>query len=159
MKKAFEPIINKNSTILILGTMPGEKSLKLQQYYGNKGNHFWKLIFTIYGEGFTMDYEARIELLHKHNIALWDVLQYCEREGSLDSKIRNEIPNNFTAFYSRHPNIKKVFFSSKKAAAYYDKYIARKEGLTYDVLPSPSGANATATFEQKLDIWKNKLLQ
>lgn len=159
MKKAFEPIVSQNSTILILGTMPGEKSLEMQQYYGNRGNHFWKIMFEVYREEFTTDYDLRLALLNKQNIALWDVLQYCEREGSLDSNIKNEIPNNFTEFYRQYPGIKRVYFSSKKAAAYYDKYIGRESNTEYDILPSPSGANASMPFKTKLEIWQNKLLR
>jgi len=158
MKKAFQPIATKTSSILILGTMPGEKSLELQQYYGNRGNHFWKIMFAMLNEPFTTDYSERVALIKKHDIALWDVLQFCEREGSLDSKIKNEAANDFEAFYKVYPNIKHVFFSSKNAAAYYDKYVGRREGLLYDVLPSPSGANATKSYVQKLEEWQKKIL-
>jgi len=82
----------------------------------------------------------------------------CERIGSLDSKILNEVPNNFDEFYKMHPNIRYVFFSSKNAAAYYDKYIGRRENIYYDILPSPSGANATKSYLEKLEIWKEKIL-
>ena len=154
MKKAFDPIVTPHSRILILGTMPGEKSLELQQYYGNRGNQFWKLLFMITAEAFTSDYEARINLLHRYKIALWDVLQYCERQGSLDSNIKND----FEAFYNKYPNIKHVYFSSKNAAKYYDKYVGRNERLIYHVLPSPSGANATKSFTEKLTEWREKIL-
>lgn len=158
MKKAFTPIVSMSSKILILGTMPGEKSLKLQQYYGNRGNHFWKIMFEMFGIPFSDDYDERINLLMKHGIALWDVLQFCEREGSLDSNIKNEIANDFEAFYNAHPNIMHVFFSSKNAAKYYDKYVGRRNNIVYDILPSPSGANATKSFKEKLQEWKEKIL-
>lgn len=158
MKRAFPPIADSDSTILILGTMPGEKSLELQEYYGNRGNQFWKLLYTILGKEFSLNYEDRKRLLKDNKIALWDVLAFCEREGSLDSNIKNEVPNDFEEFYSGHPQIKKVFFSSKNAEKYYDKYVGRKDNLTYNTLPSSSGANATLSFSQKLEIWKNILI-
>lgn len=158
MKKAFPPIIDSQSKILILGTMPGEKSLEIQEYYGNRGNQFWKLLFTLINKDFSYDYIIRKKLLKENSIALWDVLQYCEREGSLDSKIKNEIPNDFETFYKAYPNIKNVFFSSKNAALYYDKYVGKKESITYEILPSPSGANASKSFAEKLQIWKGKIL-
>ncbi|AWH85851.1 DNA-deoxyinosine glycosylase [Flavobacterium album] len=158
MKKAFPPIADINSQIVILGTMPGEKSLELQEYYGNKGNQFWKLLFTIFNTEFTHDYNEKQKLLKTHHIAVWDVLGYCEREGSLDSRIRNEVPNDFATFYKEYPNIKNVLFSSKNAAAYYDKYVGRKGGIDYAVLPSPSGANASMSFAKKLEAWKEKIL-
>jgi len=157
MKKAFDAIVTSSSKILILGTMPGEKSLLLQEYYGNKGNQFWRLLFAVYNTAPKTDYNDKIQFLYEHNIALWDVLQYCEREGSLDSRIKNEVANNFESFYAEYPGIKKVFFSSKNAAAYYDKYVGRKASIEYNILPSPSGANATMSFMQKLEIWREKL--
>lgn len=158
MKKAFEPIVDIYSKILILGTMPGEKSLEIQQYYGNKGNQFWKLMFSLFNKEFSSDYDERKQLLKDHNISVWDVLQYCEREGSLDSAIKNEIANDFSSFYAKYPNIKHVLFSSKNAANYYDKYVGKRKGIDYEVLPSPSGANATKSFSEKLEIWKEKIL-
>lgn len=155
MKKAFTPIADACCTVLILGTMPGEKSLEVQEYYGNRGNQFWRLLFTIFGKEISHDYNDKLILLAENHIALWDVLQYCEREGSLDSNIKNEVPNDFKKFYAEHPGISKVFFSSKNAAAYYDKYIGKKAHLSYTTLPSPSGANASMSFSQKLEIWLN----
>ena len=158
MKKAFNPIVGDNCTILILGTMPGEKSLELQQYYGNRGNQFWKLLFDIFDKPLSHDYNERKLLLKQNGIALWDVLQYCERVGSLDSNIKNERANDFDNFYKKYPKIKHVFFSSKNAAAYYDKYIGRKAKIKYDTLPSPSGANATMKYAAKLLVWREKIL-
>lgn len=158
MKKAFPPIIDTESKILILGTMPGEKSLELQEYYGNRGNQFWRLLFGLMDEELSHDYKVKINFLKEKHIALWDVLEYCEREGSLDSRIKNEIANDFKSFYKSYPNIKHVFFASKNAAIYYDKYVGKSAGVTYEILPSPSGANATKSFVEKLQIWGEKIL-
>lgn len=158
MKKAFPPIIDTESKILILGTMPGEKSLELREYYGNRGNQFWRLLFGLMGKELSHDYTVKINFLKENHIALWDVLEYCEREGSLDSKIKNEISNDFKSFYKSYPDIQYVFFSSKNAAVYYDKYVGKSAGITYEILPSPSGANATKSFAEKLQIWREKIL-
>jgi hypoxanthine-DNA glycosylase len=88
LKCSFAPIADKDSKVLLLGTMPGQRSLKLQQYYGHKRNHFWKIIFHLFDKPFTDDYERKIELLLSNKIALWDVLQTCEGKGSLDSNIK-----------------------------------------------------------------------
>ncbi|MBL7867356.1 MAG: DNA-deoxyinosine glycosylase [Flavobacterium lindanitolerans] len=154
MKQAFPPLVNQNSRILILGTMPGEKSLELQEYYGNKGNSFWKLLFTLFNRPLPKEYIEKKQLLEENNIALWDVLAYCERTGSLDSNIKNEKANDFESFYKQYPNIKHVFFSSKNASNFYDKYVGRKKDLQYSILPSPSGANASKSFLQKLEEWE-----
>jgi len=158
MKKAFPPLIDKYSTILILGTMPGEKSLELQQYYGNRGNQFWKIMFHIFNKPLSDNYNERQNLLEYYNIAVWDVLAFCEREGSLDSRIKNEKANDFENFYQQFPAINNVLFSSKNAATYYDKYVGRRENIKYDILPSPSGANASKSFTEKLSIWSEKIL-
>lgn len=158
MKKAFPPFVNQDSKILILGTMPGEKSLELQEYYGNRGNQFWRLLFTMFNLPLSHEYGEKIKFLHDHHIAVWDVLESCERDGSLDSRIKNECPNDFKSFYLDHPHIKDVFFSSKNAAAYYDKYVGRRNDINYYILPSPSGANATKSFQQKLEEWTDKIL-
>ena len=154
MKKALPPIVNGESTILILGTMPGEKSIARQQYYANPGNSFWKIIFKIFDEPFSPDYECRLELLKKHRIALWNVLSHCEREGSSDHKIRNEHPNDFEKFFDRYPNITRVYFESHAAARYYAKYAKMKEGIACVTLPSASGQNARMRFEEKCLRWK-----
>jgi hypoxanthine-DNA glycosylase len=158
IKKAFAPIVDENSKILILGTMPGERSLQQQQYYGHKGNQFWKLIFTLVDRPLSDNYEEKKQLLLNKGIALWDVLEYCERTSSADSAIKNECPNDFGAFYKNFPGIQNVFFSSGKAAELYTKYIVRDEKLSYHQLPSPSGANTWKTFEEKLAEWKKVLM-
>lgn len=154
MKKAFPPLVYKDSKILILGTMPGEVSLQAEQYYANKGNQFWKLLYAVFDTDHELDYEQRKLLLKKNKIAVWDVLASCEREGSLDSNIKNEEVNDFKTFYNKYPGIEYIFFSSKNAEKYYNRYIKKSSDKIYYVLPSPSGANATKTFIQKLEEWK-----
>jgi hypoxanthine-DNA glycosylase len=154
LKKALNPLVHPDSAILILGTMPGEQSLLHQQYYANKGNHFWKLLYAVLGETFSTDYAERKKLLFDNRIALWDVLSHCEREGSLDSRIKNEIANDFDTFYTSHPSIRAVFFSSKAAEKYYERHAGKKNGIYYHTLPSPSGANASMSFIQKLEKWQ-----
>jgi TDG/mug DNA glycosylase family protein len=153
-KIAFPPIADSNSRILLLGTMPGERSLSLQQYYGHAGNHFWKIMYSLFDQPFTKDYEERKKLLLDNGIALWDVLEYCEGVGSLDSNIINEKANDFNTFYNNHPAVKHVFFTSKQAAEYYDAYVKRKSHLNYYLLPSPSRMNTWKTFDEKLHEWK-----
>lgn len=157
VKIAFPPIVDSSSTVLLLGTMPGDRSLSLQQYYGHAGNHFWKLIYTLFNQPVHPNYESRKQFLLDHGIALWDVLASCTCEGSLDSNIKNEVVNDFAAFYKEHPAIKHVFFDSKKAQQFYLKYVKKSEDKIYHFLPSPSGANASKTFAQKLDAWKELL--
>ena len=153
MKSAFPPLVDCNSKILILGSMPGDKSLELQQYYGHPGNQFWKILFTLFNEPFTTDYETRKQLLKNHHIALWDVLSHCERIGSSDSNIKNEIPNDFASFYREYPQIKHVFFDSKNVARFYKKHVGLNPDLNYYEIPSPSGLYASKPFVEKVKEW------
>lgn len=158
VKTAFPPVVDENCHILLLGTMPGDRSLRLQQYYGHSGNHFWKLVYRLFNQVPDPDYTARKQFLLNHRIALWDVLASCTCEGSLDSNIKNEVVNDFSIFYSKYPAIKHVFFDSKKAEQLYLRHVGKSEDKVYHLLPSPSGANASKTFEQKLHQWKEILL-
>ncbi|MBF4516648.1 DNA-deoxyinosine glycosylase [Flavobacterium sp. ANB] len=151
---SFAPITSENANILILGTMPGTKSLELNQYYGHKQNNFWKFMFTILKEDFSDDYQIRKALLQKNNIALWDVLQFCDRIGSLDSAIKNEIANDFESFLKTHPNIKTILFNGQKAAAFFKKYVHLNKPYNLITLPSSSPANASQSFNLKLEEWK-----
>jgi hypoxanthine-DNA glycosylase len=153
MKNGLLPLVDDNSVILILGTMPGEKSIALQQYYGNRGNHFWKILFSVFRQPFDTEYAVRKKLLATHRIALWNVLAACERPGSADHKITNEVVNDFASFHAQYPGIKYVFFESKSAQQFYAKYVCAQPGIIYDTLPSTSGLNAGISFEQKLQAW------
>ena len=151
---SFATISSKKSKILILGTMPGTKSLELNQYYGHNQNNFWKFLFSILEEEFSYDYETRKELLIKKNIALWDVLQFCDRVGSLDSAIKNEIANDFENFLENHPTINVIIFNGQKAAAFFKKYVHLKKEYKQITLPSTSPANAGKAFQDKLHEWE-----
>ena len=94
--KSFQPNINMKSEILILGSMPGVKSLEMCQYYAHPQNRFWKLMgkFCKTDNLQELNYQEKLRILLKNKIALWDVIQSCERNGSLDSNIQNETPND-----------------------------------------------------------------
>lgn len=151
---SFNPISNSNSSVLILGTMPGIKSLELQQYYGHPYNNFWKFITKLLQKELSDDYEKRKSILLENGIALWDVLQFCDRIGSLDSAIKNEVPNDIEAFLKEHPAIKTIAFNGQKAAALFKKHITLEKTYEFIILPSSSPANAGKTFELKLNEWK-----
>lgn len=158
VKTAFPAVVDEHCSILLLGTMPGDRSLRMQQYYGHPGNHFWKLIYALFDLPVAQDYEARKGFLLQHGIALWDVLESCTCEGSLDSNIKNEVVNDFAAFYTAYPKIGHVFFDSKAAEKFYIRHVKKSADKIYHLLPSPSGANASKTFAQKLDAWRELLL-
>ena len=150
---SFPPIINENSKILILGSIPGVKSLEMQQYYAHPQNKFWKIICEIFNEEFTTNYQQRIEILEKHHIALWDVIDTCERKGSLDSEIRNEEANKIEELLQNFPNIKAIFCNGQKSHKNLQKILGKKIRLPIIVLPSTSPAYAGLSYFDKLKLW------
>lgn len=155
--QSFPPIVDDGSKILILGSMPGAASLSQQQYYAHPQNAFWKLLFAIHEVPFSTVYADRVRLLQDHHIALWDVLQNCEREGSLDSNICNEVPNDFSSFFSQYPKIKHVLFNGQVAYKYFKKYVGLDSHKTYTLLPSTSPAHAGKSFQDKLQVWSSSI--
>lgn len=153
IKYSFLPISNPNARVLILGTMPGAQSLALSQYYGHPQNAFWKIMFALFDIPYSKDYEERKNLLLTNQIAVWDVLEACIREGSLDSAIQEEVPNDIHSFLKSHPNIRHIFFNGQKAAAFFKKYIKLDEQYHLTTLPSTSPAHAGKSFEAKLKEW------
>ena len=154
LKKALQPLIDNATVILIMGTMAGEQSIAKQEYYANRGNLFWKILFAVFEEEFSTSYEDRKALLKKHNIGLWNVLKSCKREGSSDATITEETINDFENLHKQFPNIKYVFFESKAAAKYFQKYAVPQKNVTYMTLPSTSGLNAVLTAAEKMEQWK-----
>ena len=158
MIQSFLPLLPEKPTVLILGTMPGIVSLQQQQYYGHPRNHFWKIIASLFNsEILPQEYEERKSMLLANKIALWDVLQFCDREGSLDVAIKNPVPNPILELLSQKPSITKIIFNGKESHKLFVKYFGVLENLNYEVVPSTSPAN-TMNFEIKLEFWRKALL-
>lgn len=150
---SFPPISRADATILVLGTMPGKASLQAGQYYAHGRNVFWKIVASILGFDVSLAYEDRVSHLVEGGIALWDVLQLCTREGSLDSEIRDHVPNDFRAFFKKHGKVKRVCFNGGKAMRLFKALDGVPEGLEYVQLPSTSPANAAVAFAKKRAEW------
>ncbi|MDR5738841.1 MULTISPECIES: DNA-deoxyinosine glycosylase [unclassified Caballeronia] len=152
----FPPIGGHATHTLILGSFPGVASLAATQYYAHPRNQFWRLVGAVIDEPLhELAYEERLVRLMKHGIGLWDVLAACDREGSLDSAIRNASPNDFAAFRERFPMLRKVCFNGKTSGKFAPVIAAA--GYATLVLPSSSPANAILSFDQKLRIWRDIL--
>lgn len=150
---SFPAIVDEQSEILILGSVPGVKSLEMQQYYAHPQNQFWKIMFHLFDKEFSSDYKRKIALLKKNKIALWDVIESCERKGSLDTEIRNEIDNNIPELIDNHPNIKTIFCNGQKSYKNLIKILGKDFKIPILVLPSTSPLH-TIKFEEKLESWK-----
>lgn len=151
---SFLPIVDEHSRVLILGSMPGVESLRLQQYYANPRNQFWKIIYSLFNKEPNSNYEERIAFIKSKKIAVWDVIETCYREGSLDSNIQAEKVNDFSALFEAYPNLKTVLFNGGKAYETYKKWIGfgTIPNLTFHKLTSSSPAN-TRKYEEKLREW------
>lgn len=150
---SFPPIINEDSKILILGSVPGVKSLEMQEYYAHPQNKFWRIIFELFDENFTENYEDKINILKKNKIALWDVIDTCERKGSLDSEIRNEEANDIELLLKTYPNIKAIFCNGGKSFRNLKKILKGNSNIGVYLLPSTSPLH-TISYEKKLEEWK-----
>lgn len=156
-KTSFDPISNSNTTILILGTMPGDKSLALGEYYGHPRSRFWKIISTITGNNLPLTYIDKKTLLLKSQIGIWDVAHKANRKGSLDSAIEDEEPNDLDSFIATHKNLKVIGFNGTKSEALFDKYFGRKSEIKYISLPSTSPANTGIDFDNICKVWRQVL--
>jgi len=160
--RSFAPIADKRAEILILGSMPGEASLKAQQYYAHPQNAFWRIMAELLGFDSAAGYATRVRELKAARIAVWDVLQTCVREGSLDSDIQRDtqVANDFAAFLRAHAKIRRVFFNGAKAQACFAQHVLPRldaRGIRYARLPSTSPAHAALSFQRKLTAWRKIL--
>ncbi|HBO58633.1 MAG TPA: DNA-deoxyinosine glycosylase [Alphaproteobacteria bacterium] len=157
MPDCFAPSVDFACTKLILGSMPGVKSLEQAQYYAHPQNAFWRIMAALFGAPYPLaSYDDKLNLLLSRHIALWDVISTCARDGSLDSDIRDAVPNDFERFFKQYPNIKTVFFNGQKAYNSFTKSFKTApfvNALTLVPLPSTSPANAHLSFNDKLTAW------
>jgi hypoxanthine-DNA glycosylase len=152
---SFPYFIDSKTEILILGTMPGAISLAKQEYYANPRNHFWKILYTLFAAlPIPENFEEKVQFIKSNKIGLWDVLENCERKGSLDIHIKNQKENDFEDLLKNFPSITKIAFNGKQSHSFFSKKFGQIEGITYFVMPSTSPAN-TMTFENKLKIWSS----
>ena len=150
----FEPIIDKSSKILILGSFPSFESFKKSFYYGHKQNQFWKLLSSVFDDKEPKTKEEKIKFLKKHEIALWDMVKSCKRVNSLDSSLKEIEVNDIKKLLEEFPNIEAIFFTSRTSQKLFEKNFKDLK-IPRFYLPSPSPAYKKMTFEEKLHIWKN----
>lgn len=157
----FPPIAGPQARILILGSLPGQASLRQQQYYAHPQNAFWKMMGRLFGAGPELPYEERTLRLIESSIALWDVCAAAQRAGSLDAAIvpSSVAANDFCAFLEGQPDIGLICFNGGKAAELYRRLVLpglpnSLSAISRLTLPSTSPAFAAMSFEDKLSRWK-----
>jgi len=158
---SFAPIAAKDAQILILGSMPGIKSLQEQQYYAHPRNAFWAIMANLYDFDLSLSYPARCQQLKLHKVAVWDVLKSCRRPGSLDQHIESDsmVANDFSTFLKALSQIKHIFFNGGKAEQVFKRYVLptlthEQQNIIFQGLPSTSPAHASISFEEKLSHWQ-----
>jgi hypoxanthine-DNA glycosylase len=158
MPTGLPPIVDDRTTVLVLGSMPGEVSLRKQQYYGHPRNAFWPIMSELLGFDVRADYPTRLSHVSSAGVGLWDVLRLCDRPGSLDSAIQRDgmEVNDFERLFASHSAITRVFFNGAKADQVFRRMIAPTlhASLEYRRLPSTSPANAAIPYEKKLQAWR-----
>ncbi len=147
------PLFSENSKTLILGSFPSVKSREAAFFYGHPQNRFWSVIAEVFESRKPENIEEKKQLALSNNLALWDVIEQCEIEGSADSTIREVKANDLSVIIDNCP-IERIFVNGKTAEKYYNKYTFPKTGIKAICLPSTSPANAAWSFEKLIDAWK-----
>lgn len=158
---SFSPVVGIDPQVLILGSIPGIRSLQLQQYYAHPQNSFWRILGDICKFDPELDYPTRLGCLTSRGIALWDTLQACERSGSMDDHIQKgtEVPNDVAGLLVSHPTIRAVAFNGGRSWQAFERRILpaisepQRARFLWRRLPSTSPANARTSFNKKLELW------
>ena len=155
---SFPPIISSSPKVLILGSMPSLRSIDDHQYYAHPQNSFWWIMSQIIKFPLELDYSARITKVQEAGVCIWDVLNTCQRDGSLDSNIvrDSEVPNDIVGFLKKYSSISVIGFNGAAAKAIFKRHnmLPSYDLLSLSQLPSTSPAYASMKKEQKLDAWR-----
>lgn len=153
-KRCFPPVVDARTRLLVLGSLPGAKSLAAQQYYANPQNRFWRLMSAVLGtELVSLGYCARLDTLLSHGVGLWDVVAEAARAGSLDSQIREREDNDLLQLLRRYPGIRVLAFNGGTAARLGTRTLGA-DGAGYRIVQLPSSSPAhTMPYEEKLARW------
>lgn len=155
-KSAFPPSVDEATQLLILGSLPGDASIKQGEYYAHRGNAFWSLMGEVLREDLrAAPYALRLKRLRARGVGLWDVIESADRPGSLDNAIRGAELRDLNSFIARLPALRAIAFNGKAASAHGRRQIgAGCPALTLIDLPSSSGANAMLSREMKINAWQ-----
>lgn len=153
MREGLPAVAGPQSSVLLLGSFPSERSLTAGEYYANRRNQFWPLLAAIFGFDADLPYQRRIELVTAHGVALWDVVHSCRRAGSLDAKIDRKtlVVNDFGPLLAEHQGIERIFVNGLTALELFERNVHTT--LPAVRLPSSSGA-LPMSFSDKLSAWQ-----
>ena len=152
----IDPVYDKKSEILILGSFPSVKSRQIRFFYGHPQNRFWKIMAAVYEDEVPESIEDKKSFLLRHRVAVWDVIESCEIKGSSDSSISNVKVNDVNRII-KNSRITRIFVNGRTAEKYYKKYLEKSAGLKAILLESSSPANARYSLSDLIDDWKEKI--
>lgn len=159
-KRGLGPVVDAKSRALILGTLPGDESLRKQCYYSNPTNRFWTLLADVFGMSPGVAYAERLDFLADHGVALWDVLQSAQRPGSRDTAIADPRPNDFAELFATFPALRRVGFNGTRTESLWRTYVRTQTdvphaSLVTATLPSSSGTPGrnVLSYDEKLIRW------
>jgi len=150
----FQPVFDKYSHTLVLGSFPSVKSREIGFYYGHPQNRFWPLLSTLFEEtAVPLTTEERRRFVLHHGIALWDTIASCEITGSSDASIRNAVPNDIAGLI-KQSSVTRVFCNGKRSYYLYMRFCVHQTGMNAILLPSTSAANAAWSLPRLAQAWK-----
>lgn len=155
-KDGFPPLVGAEPVLLVLGTLPGDESIRRGQYYGHPRNAFWPVMGELFAFDWRLPYPERVTALTAAGVAVWDVLARAVRPGSLDAAISEGVPNPVGDLIAAHPSIRRVACNGGGAMALFRRHFPQLAHLALQ-LPSTSPAAARWNFKEKLDIWRQTL--
>lgn len=151
--QGLPPVLARSTRLVVLGSFPGAASLAAQQYYGHPRNQFWPILSALWGiDVLALPYARRLDVLRQRGLGLWDVYAACRREGSLDASIEDATPNDLSALKRRAPRLEAIAHNGGESAR--AMRVTRALGVPVMRLPSSSPANASWSFERKLEAWR-----
>lgn len=149
----FEPVFDRDSRILILGSLPSVRSRENRFYYGHPQNRFWRVLAAVFAEPTPETIDEKTAMLLRNGVALWDAVAECDVVGSSDASIRNVRPTDLARIFA-FCRIETVYANGRTAAKYYDRYQKPLYGRPIVTLPSTSPANAAWPPERLIDAWR-----
>ena len=154
-KRCFDPVVDDQTRILVLGSLPGDRSLARQEYYGNRQNRFWMLMAEVIGlDLLPLDYMSRLQALLANGIGLWDVVAEADREGSLDHRIRDHVGNDLVGLIASLPKLATIAFNGGTASRLGMKVLGQ-HAQRYRIVQLPSSSPAhTLAYAEKLTVWR-----
>jgi len=153
--QGLAPLVTAGTRMLVLGSFPGARSLALQQYYAHPQNAFWRVLQSLWPSSpmpAADQYQQRVDWMLDKGLGLWDVYASCERDGSLDTAIREPQVNDLAGLLRACTELRVVAHNGGES--FRHARVTRALGLPVHRLPSTSPANASWSFERKLAAWK-----